>query len=390
MRKTHKALFCCGSRPELIKISPVYHNLKSIPQITTLLCNTGQHRDLLPPHLDHLHITPDFQLTVMHDRQDLDALMEQLFLQLPQVIDQAKPDMMIIQGDTASTLAAAIIARKENIPIAHIEAGLRTHDKKSPFPEEIYRQNISALAQWHFCPTQRARLNLLQEGISDETIAVTGNTSVDMVLSTYDKLSPDDRPIPAGRSDHTRPFFLITLHRRESQGTPLKNITACLLEFTKSAAEYDFIIPLHPNPTTSNMIKKTLGEQKNIFLIPPVVYPEFVHLMAKAYAIITDSGGIQEEAPSLHTPVIVVRNKTERQEGVDNGCLRLAGTERNTILRELNLLITDQAYYKSMQQSPNPFGDGLAAKRITRHLVHIMKNNKLDTKAENLENSVKI
>jgi len=373
MRKVYKALFCCGSRPELIKVSIVYHLLKNTTKITPLLCNTGQHKDLLVPHLDTFGIKPDFQLEVMCREQNLDQLITQLFEQLPSVFDRCQPDIVIIQGDTASAYASAIVAHKKRLPIAHIEAGLRTYDKSSPFPEEIYRQNISSLARWHFCPTEKARQNLLKEKIAKENIFVTGNTSVDMVLKVHEESKNNIPQMPPFWQNRTKPFFLITLHRRESQGAPLVRITSSLLEFAKNNPDFDFIFPLHPNPATSQMIRNKLDIQKNICLIDPLPYPQFVQLMADAYAIITDSGGIQEEAPSLNTPVIVVRNITERSEGVENGCLRLAGTEKDTILHELNLLIDDKAHYKRIQQAPNPFGDGRAADRIIAHLIDIVE-----------------
>lgn len=373
MCKTCKALFCCGSRPELIKISPVYHKLAEGAKISPLLCTTGQHREILTAHLDCLDIKPDFQLDVMREGQELDQLMAQLFAQLPDVFDQARPDIVIIQGDTASAFATAIVAHKKGLPVAHIEAGLRTHDLMSPFPEEIYRQNISALTTWHFCPTEKSRQNLLKEGLKQKNIFVTGNTAVDMVRATYEKLAQGDYPVLPVQPDGERPFFLITLHRRESQGAPLREITESLLDFAARRPEFDFIIPLHPNPVTSDMIRDKLGSQKNIFLVQPLPYPQFVHLMARAYAIITDSGGIQEEAPSLDTPVIVVRNITERPEGIESGCLRLAGTGRAGILYELDLLVDDKKHYNRMQRAENPFGDGRAADRITAHLKNIME-----------------
>ena len=368
-----KALICYGSRPELIKLSPLYHKLRLSGNITPILCNTGQHKDLLPLHMNSLNLKADVQLNVMRKGQSLDQLMAQLFAQLPEVFQKFRPDIAIIQGDTASALACAIIARKKQCPIAHIEAGLRTYDHNSPFPEEIYRQNISKLAQWHFCPTQTAQQNLLREGYEPEAIFITGNTSVDMILDMQKKLT-DERIMSSGPKIR-KPFFLITLHRRESQGAPLAAIIASLLDFAHSRPEFDFIFPLHPNPASSDMIKALLGNADNIRLITPLAYPEFVQLMSDAFAIITDSGGIQEEAPALNTPVIVIRNKTERAEGVENGCLRLAGTDRNSILYELNLLIDDKAHYKAMQDAPNPFGDGKASERITRHLIDIIERN---------------
>jgi len=366
MGKNFTALFCCGSRPELIKISPVYHKVRGEAKITPLLCTTGQHRDILTAHLDCLNIKPDFMLDVMRAGQSLDQLMDQLFTRLPDVLDQARPDMVIIQGDTASAFATAIIASRKGLPLAHIEAGLRTHDLTSPFPEEIYRQNISALATWHFCPTAISRHNLLREGRAPDSIFVTGNTSVDMVMATHQK--QETRQV-----NGKKPYFLITLHRRESQSAPLREIVGSLRDFAAQQPEFDFIIPLHPNPATSDMIRDRLGEQQNISLISPLPYPQFVRLMAGAFAIITDSGGIQEEAPALNIPVVVVRDVTERAEGVDSGCLRLAGTRKEGILRELTLLVEDDTHYNRMRQAENPFGDGRAADRIAAHLKHIME-----------------
>lgn len=369
MGKNFTALFCCGSRPEVIKISPVYHKLQRVAGVTPLLCSTGQQRDMLAAHLDCLNIRPDFELDVMREGQSLDQLVVQLFARLPDVLDRARPDMVIIQGDTASAFASAMIASRKRLPVAHIEAGLRTHDLTSPFPEEIYRQNISALATWHFCPTERSRQNLLREGRARNSILVTGNTSVDMVMAMSQ--NPEPR-----KSDGNRPYFLITLHRRESQGAPLREIVGSLRDFAAGRPEFDFIIPLHPNPATSDMIRDMLDMQQNISLVAPLPYPQFVRLMAGAFAIVTDSGGIQEEAPSLNIPVIVVRNVTERVEGLDNGCLRLAGTGKEGILRELTLLVEDDTHYNRMCQAENPFGDGRAADRIAAHVQQIMERER--------------
>jgi len=384
-----KALICYGSRPELLKLSPLYDKLQLADEIRPILCNTGQHKDLLAPHMSSLNIKPDVQLTVMREGQGLDQLMAQLFAQLPAVFDKFCPDMVIIQGDTASALAAAIIAQKKHCPIVHIEAGLRTYDTTSPFPEEIYRQNISKLAAWHFCPTKKSRKNLLREGFKEETIFVTGNTSIDMLLNTQKKSALAGRASMPDGLKETKPFFLITLHRRETQGSPLFSIINSLRDFAKSRPEFDFIFPLHPNPATSDMIKGLIGNTRNIRLIAPVAYPQFIQLMSNAFAIITDSGGIQEEGPTLNTPVIVIRNKTERMEGVENGCLRLAGTDRNSILYELNLLIDDKEHYKAIEQAPNPFGDGNAADRITGHLIDIIERNCPQHAAANQNNPLK-
>ncbi|VAV97513.1 UDP-N-acetylglucosamine 2-epimerase [hydrothermal vent metagenome] len=344
--------------------------------ISPFLCNTGQQKDLLASHLTQFSIKPDYQLDVMRCGQSLNRLLAQLTRQLPAIYDHCRPHIVILQGDTASALAAAMVAHGKGLPIAHIEAGLRTHDRACPFPEEIYRQSISTLAKWHFCPTDTAQQNLLREGIGEENIFVTGNTSVDMALKIHIK-SEKNGPNLSLEQAINKPYFLITLHRRESQGAPLTRIVNCLLAFAKGRPEFNFIIPLHPNPATTRMIREKMADQQNIFLIAPQPYPDFIHLMADAFAIITDSGGIQEEAPTLNTPVVVVRDKTERAEGVTNGCLRLAGTSGDTILKELNLLIDDKTHYKRMQEAPNPFGDGFAARRITAHLKNILESDPL-------------
>ncbi|WP_417623320.1 non-hydrolyzing UDP-N-acetylglucosamine 2-epimerase [Paremcibacter congregatus] len=369
MSNDSQILFCFGSRPELIKLAPVYHNLKSHFNITPRLCDTGQQKDLLAALYQELDMTADIRLSVMKSGQSLDQLIATLTAQLPEVIKRLHPDLVVVQGDTASAFTAAMVAGGQNVAVAHVEAGLRTYDITSPFPEEIYRQGISKIAAWHFCPTEQARLNLLKEGHPENRIFVTGNTVIDMILRQKNT-SP---PILAGR-DGKRPYFLITLHRRESQGEPLRNTLATLMEFAITNPAYDLVMPLHPNPATSTVVQEMLGRHDNIFLIDPLPYPKFVALMSGAFAIITDSGGIQEEAPSLNVPVIVVRTKTERPEGVENGCLRLAGTERATILQELDLLIHDKAHYKSMQTAENPFGDGHAAERIAHHLKDIAES----------------
>jgi len=371
MGNPFKVLFCCGSRPELIKISPVFHKLAGLTPLSPQLCLTGQHTDLLAPHLDYFGLTADYQLHVLQNGQTLDRLMAKLLDQLPAIFSRANPDLVIVQGDTASALAAAITAQRMGLRVAHIEAGLRTYDRSSPFPEEINRQIITRLADWHFCPTEQTRRNLVREGIPDQAIFVTGNTAVDVLLKTR-RACPVISSSPPKRRDG-RPYFLMTLHRRESQGAPLMRIINSLLAFARQRPAYDFILPLHPNPLTAGMIHHLMGHQQNIMLVPAQTYPHMVQLMAGAFAVITDSGGLQEEAPSLNTPLVILRDNTERPEGIEAGCLRLAGTDPRTILYELNLLIDDPAHYKRMQQAENPFGDGFAADRICARLINLFE-----------------
>jgi len=371
-RKKYKVLFSCGSRPELIKLAPLYHHMKLEQDIEPILCLTGQHKDLVAPLLTPFDLQPDFLLDTLRPGQSLPELMRRLFRELTPVFEQISPHMLILQGDTSSALAAAIIGQKLSLKIAHVEAGLRTHDLTAPFPEEINRQTISKLSDWHFCPTQTARQNLLKENIADQKIFVTGNTVIDMVNKTRSKPLPPLKSI-IGEKDWSRPYFLLTLHRRESLGSPLIRILSAIKDIAHRHQNFDIILPVHPNPQVKLAIREFLGDCDNICLTEPLSYPECIVLMSNAYAILTDSGGLQEEAPALNTPLLILRDKTERMEGVECGSLRLCGTEADKIRREVDLLIQDKAHYNRMCRARNPFGDGRASMRITAHLMDILK-----------------
>lgn len=374
MARKYTVLISCGSRPELIKLAPLYHHLKLEENIQPLLCLTGQHKDLIAPLLSAFDLIADFSLDTLRNGQSLPRLMRRLFNELTPVFAAVKPDMVLIQGDTSSALASAIIAKKLSLELAHVEAGLRTHDLTSPFPEEINRQTISKLSDWHFCPTDKARENLRKEGIADQSIFVTGNTVIDMLNRTrrgpqkaLAEIVPD--------KDWTRPYFLLTLHRRESLGSPLLNILEAIKETAYGKPDFDIILPVHPNPQVASAVIHKLNGCKNIFLIKPLAYSDCLALMEKAFAILTDSGGLQEEAPALNIPLLILRDKTERMEGIERGCLRLAGTTAQSIRREVNLLINDKAHYNRMCRAKNPFGDGRASLRITAHLMDILKGS---------------
>ncbi|WP_321397970.1 non-hydrolyzing UDP-N-acetylglucosamine 2-epimerase [Emcibacter sp.] len=359
MQEQHHILICAGTRPELIKLAPLYHELNKRPHLAPSLCLTGQHESLVRDLPRSLNICPDH----IFKRDQFDhsqlGLIKGVFQQLTALLQVLKPRLMLVQGDTASALTAAMTARQQKIPVAHIEAGLRTRDILSPFPEELYRQLISRVGRWHFCPTKNNRASLIEEDIPEDHIYVCGSTSIDAVLQV-----PKKSRIPLETKSLTRPYFLITLHRREVQGETLVTIVEALRRFAGENPGFDFRVTVHPSPAVRRLLHHYLTGADNIFLLTPLDYRDFVPLMKNAYAILSDSGGIQEEAPALNVPVIVFREKTERQEGVRNGCLRLAGHDPEKIFSELALLIHDQDHYKRMSRSPNPFGDGQASRNI--------------------------
>jgi len=354
-------LLFVGTRPEIIKLAPVYHHLKKHKHFNPEICFTGQHRDLAPAMMDEFALAANYQQKIPDDLHQLEDITKNLLSNLPAVLQQAKPDLCIVQGDTTSAFAAAVTSQKAAIPVAHIEAGLRTYDVNAPFPEEVNRQNITKLSNWHFCPTQMAREHLISENIAPDTIFVTGNTAIDSLMKYHSQ----------SLQKPERPYFLITLHRRESHGAPLLQILEGLKTAAAEHTEFDFIFCSHPNPTVSQALNSLLTDCPNINLIPPQSYTDFIKLMANAYTILTDSGGIQEEAPSLNIPVLVLRDKSERQEGIKSGCLILAGTDPKNIRNHIDQIIHDQDHYDQICSSPNPFGSGQAAKKIVAHLENI-------------------
>ncbi len=372
-----KILSIFGTRPEAIKMAPVIKELERYPdRFKSRVCVTAQHRQMLDQVLQLFEIKPDYDLDVMKPAQDLYELTANVLMGLRQVLVSERPDMVLVHGDTTTTLAAALAAYYARIPVGHVEAGLRTHNKFAPFPEEINRRVCGVLTELHFAPTEAARTNLLAEGIDDSKIHVTGNTVVDALLGVSARISSDHTLMGrlAGQFaflESDRRMILVTGHRRENFGEGFEQICHALVEIAAGFPDCDILYPVHLNPHVQEPVKRLLGSGRyqNIHLIEPVDYLPFVYLMNRAYLIITDSGGVQEEAPSLGKPVLVMRNTTERPEAVTAGTVRLVGTDRARIVAEASLLLTDLNTYRQMSQAHNPYGDGSAAVRIVRLLA---------------------
>lgn len=387
-RKPLKVMLVFGTRPEAIKMAPLIKQLQSRPDdFDTIVCVTGQHRQMLDQVLRIFDITPHFDLNIMRDRQDLYDVTTRVLLGMRQVLDQSTPDILLVHGDTTTSTAAALAAFYRMIPVGHVEAGLRTHNIYSPWPEEINRQITSRIATYNFAPTQLSKSNLLAENISPSTITVTGNTVIDALHTVVGKLTADPAlradaineidlaGYPASRaSDTTKRRVLITGHRRENFGDGFTSICYAIKDLATAHPDVDFIYPMHLNPNVRRPIARIFGDNPglypNLFFIEPLQYLAFVHLMSQAHIVLTDSGGIQEEAPGLGKPVLVMRDTTERPEALDAGTVRLVGTDRRLIVDTLTRLLNDNDYYNSMSHAVNPYGDGLASKRIADHLAH--------------------
>ncbi|QIE86436.1 MULTISPECIES: non-hydrolyzing UDP-N-acetylglucosamine 2-epimerase [Pseudomonas] len=378
---TIKTLCIFGTRPEAIKMAPLALALAASKSFEAKVCVTGQHREMLDQVLGLFDIVPDFDLNIMKPGQDLSDITNAVLQGLKQVFASYKPDIVLVHGDTATTFAASLAAYYHQIPVAHVEAGLRTGNLYSPWPEEANRKLTGALAQFHFAPTETSRNNLLREGIPPDSIIVTGNTVIDALLDVVARLDRD----PSLQAQARKPFkhlslnrkiILVTGHRRESFGGGFERICQALMEVAQQHHDVDIIYPVHLNPNVREPVNRLLIGIPNIHLIEPLDYLPFVYLMSQAHIILTDSGGIQEEAPSLGKPVLVMRDTTERPEAVSAGTVKLVGTKTNTIVRSLNSLLTDQNEYKSMSYAHNPYGDGKTARRIIDELIKWNSNNK--------------
>jgi UDP-N-acetylglucosamine 2-epimerase (non-hydrolysing) len=360
-------LLSFGTRPEAIKLAPVYHQLlKRRSRIRTVCCITGQHRELLDRVLSLLRIEVQYDLNILVENQDLFHITSRSLLGMKDVLLREKPDLVVVQGDTSSAFSAALAAFYLKIPVAHVEAGLRSYDRFQPYPEEINRRLISPLADLHFCPTPRAAAQLLKEQTAAGSVHITGNTAVDAILAAVelckqgepgleDLVSP---PLPPGR------MILVTGHRRENFGQGLANLCLALLDLVNTFPDVTVVYSVHPNPNVRGPVERLLKDHERVRLVPPPDYFTFVRLMDAAFLIITDSGGIQEEAPSLRRPVLVARAVTERPEAVEAGVAILVGTDRERIVQEASRLIVEPDRYASMVAKKNPFGDGHAAERI--------------------------
>ena len=372
-----------GTRPEAIKMAPLVKAFEKHPQdFNTLVCVTGQHREMLDQVLHLFDIAPDYDLNIMKQGQDLYDVTARVLVGMRDVLKEAKPDVVLVHGDTTTSTAAALAAFYQQIPVGHIEAGLRTHDIYSPWPEEMNRQITGRIATYHFAPTPLAQENLLKENILPQNITVTGNTVIDALYAVVDKIQQDqslsgeltERLQAAGydplRTGQGRRIVLITGHRRENFGEGFRNICRAIKTLSKKYPEVDFVYPMHLNPNVRRPIAEVFGQQHgaNLFFIEPLEYLEFVFLMEKSTLVLTDSGGIQEEAPGLGKPVLVMRDTTERPEALAAGTVRLVGTDYDRITGEVSRLLDDEAYYESMSRAVNPYGDGLACGRIVARL----------------------
>lgn len=369
MAKQINVLTVFGTRPEAIKMAPLAKMLADDPAFNAKVCVTGQHREMLDQVLELFEIRPDFDLNVMKSGQDLTDITVRILQALQAVFAEYRPDIVLVHGDTTTTFATTLACYYQQIPVGHVEAGLRTGDLYSPFPEEGNRLLTSVLANYHFAPTQEAKANLLQERKAAQSIWVTGNTVIDALLSILQKIGHNE---PLARQlaarypflDHTKKMILVTGHRRESFGKGFERICQALVELANQHPEVQIVYPVHLNPNVHEPVSRLLAGIQNIFLIEPQDYLPFVYLMDRAYLILTDSGGIQEEAPALGKPVLVMRETTERPEAIKAGTVRLVGTDTRKIIAEVERLLQDENAYQAMAQAHNPYGDGQACQRI--------------------------
>lgn len=364
-----KVLSVFGTRPEAIKMAPLVNLLKADAAIESRVCVTGQHREMLDQVLRLFHITPEYDLAIMKAGQDLYDVTTSILLSIKSVLRDFKPDVVLVHGDTSTTFAAALACYYEKIPVGHVEAGLRTGNIYSPWPEEANRKLTGAITRFHFAPTATSQANLLAENTPEQHIYVTGNTVIDALLQVVAKIDADKAlsaefaaKFPYGQDG--RRLILVTGHRRESFGSGFENICAALKDIAERFPDADVVYPVHLNPNVREPVFRLLSNSPNVHLIEPQDYLPFVYLMSRSYLVLTDSGGIQEEAPSLGKPVLVMRDTTERPEAVAAGTVKLVGTDCSLIVAEVSKLMTDQAYYDAMSFAHNPYGDGLACQRI--------------------------
>lgn len=364
-----KVLTIFGTRPEAIKMAPLIKELEKNADIfESIVCVTAQHRELLDGVLELFQIKPDFDLDIMRNNQNLWSLTSDVLLKTKEIIEKIKPDAVLVHGDTTTSMASALSAFYAKIPVGHVEAGLRTFDKYYPFPEEINRVFTDNICTYHFAPTDRACENLKNSQIPLNHIYKTGNTVIDALFYTIKNHNAQVKELNLNPDLKT---ILMTSHRRENFGEPIKNICKAVLELSENNKDIQFVYPVHPNPNVKKPVYELLGGKERIHLIDPLEYAQFCTMMKKSHIILTDSGGVQEEAPSLGKPVIVLRDTTERPEAVEFGTVKLAGTNKEKIVSEVQKLLNDENEYKKMSEAINPYGDGLASKRIVEVLKKI-------------------
>jgi UDP-N-acetylglucosamine 2-epimerase (non-hydrolysing) len=362
-------LLCMGTRPEGIKLAPVINLLKKRHRAFEFkICSTGQHREMLDQVFKFFEIDPDYDLNLMTEDQSLGYLSSRILNKMNKILDGTSPDVILIQGDTTTAFLTALSAFYRKIKVGHVEAGLRTYDKYNPFPEEINRQLISRVSDFHFAPTKKAYDNLIGENISSKNVAFTGNTIVDAVIWGIEKIMKRKKELerrePFNRLDKKSRIILVTMHRRESFGKDIENICGALKKIASDHSGTQIVYPVHLNPNVRKPVFELLGKVDNIRLIDPLDYESFLWLMYRSYFIITDSGGVQEEAPTLKKPVLVIRKKTERPESLDMGISRLVGTDPRNIIENASELLDDRNSYSKMISGKNPYGDGQAAEKI--------------------------
>jgi len=380
-KKRKKILIVFGTRPEAIKMAPVILAFKKeIEHFETKVCVSGQHREMLDQVLDIFEIKPDFDLNIMKAGQDLYDITGRVMFGIRDVLNNFKPDIVFVHGDTTTSSITALASFYERIPVAHVEAGLRTNDIYSPWPEEMNRQITGRLATYHFAPTSKAKQNLLNENVQADKIFVTGNTVIDALHWVLDKIENEEGLKQRILDELNSKFegmvnledskiILVTGHRRENFGRGFENICSALRQIASSDKNTEIIYPVHLNPNVQKPVYSTLGSLSNVHLIAPLDYLPFIYLMSRSYIILTDSGGIQEEAPSLGKPVLVMRDTTERPEALDAGTVALVGTDKDLIASKVSELITDSSKYEQMSQAHNPYGDGKSSQRILNYLI---------------------
>lgn len=355
-----KIMLVFGTRPEAIKMCPLVNELKKRKSIETVVCVTGQHRQMLDQVLEAFSVVPDYDLSIMKDKQTLFDVTVNILERIKTVLEEVKPDAVLVHGDTSTTFVTALACFYLQIPVGHVEAGLRTYDIYSPYPEEFNRQAVSIISQYNFAPTELSKQNLLKEGKNPESIYVTGNTAIDALKTTV-------------RADYTHPeldwakdsrLIMITAHRRENLGEPMRHMFKAIRRVMDEHPDVKAIYPIHMNPVVREIAQEYLGDDDRIHIIEPLDVLDFHNFLSRSYLILTDSGGIQEEAPSLGKPVLVMRDTTERPEGIAAGTLKLVGTEEETIYKEFSRLLSDKDEYEAMSKASNPYGDGHACERI--------------------------
>ena len=352
-----------GTRPEAIKMAPLVQELARRPQLESLCCVTAQHREMLDSVLSIFHLTPDFDLNIMEPRQSLSTITSKCLLGVEAVLQKAKPDLVLVHGDTSTTFSGALAAFYQQIPVGHVEAGLRTYDKYSPFPEEMNRKLVTSIADLFFCPTVQNRSNLQKESIS-QGLFLTGNTVIDALQSTVTADFHFSTELLNHLDYRNRKVILVTCHRRENYGAPMEQIMTALRQIVEQHPEVELVYPVHLSPVVQEVARRHLSGHERIHPIAPLDVQEMHNLMARCYLVMTDSGGLQEEAPALGKPVLVLRRETERPEAVSAGTVQLAGTDTDTIVQLATRLIQNGEAYQSMAHAVNPYGDGQACRRI--------------------------